>query len=340
MRLADRLGIRPEEVSPYFPLSRRVRDGVMKCYFYHDLKKEEALALHRNNELIHSADLVLWTDGSYDNTLHQAGSAAYLVNENDYFLAKKQVMFEHAYSSYDAELIALLIGLRLIRDRGPQEQEIHVYTDSQSILTHLHGIAHRNSWEENYIRECAHLLARLTETNRVHLHWIPGHKGIGLNDHVDALAKDALRTGIRIEHKPTLTAVKNQLKKFMAWQSRKKTNRQIKQSSHRDYPDRMRFKKLKSCELATGPIFRMRTGHTRTLNHFKRLGIVEDDQCRLCDEAPETALHQLFHCTALAEPLERLRATASEQEYEDLLWNSTDRLERYVVKALRAGAHL
>src|SRR5690349_10013816 len=81
--------------------------------------------------------------------------------------------------------------------------------------------------------------------------------------------------------------------------SQRITRAAIKPSSHLDYPDRTPFLKMTTQQLMAGPIFRLRTGHTRCLNHLMRLNIVQDDTCRCCHRSSETAAHLMLRCPAL-----------------------------------------
>ena len=132
------------------------------------------------------------------------------------------------------------------------------------------------------------------------------------------------------------------LNKQLRKASHRLTRTAIKQSSHPDYPDRRPFLKITPQQLMAGPIFRLRTGHTRCLNHFKRLNIVQDDACRCCNQASETVDHIFFHCPELRPifgPFRRWCAEAPEErKLPTLIWTKPKILEKLVIKALKAGA--
>ena len=131
----------------------------------------------------------------------------------------------------------------------------------------------------------------------------------------------------------------------MYLQSRSDTRAEISESQFRDYPSREPFTNMTRKNMFSGPIFRMRTGHTRSLAHLHNLEITEEANCRLCSEQfRETVEHQLLHCTRLSGELQELRRwIASLSPRGGLLyalWKNARKLEGFVVKALDAGAHL
>jgi ribonuclease HI len=253
----------------------------------------------------------------------------------------------NASSSYEGELQALLLGLQMIRDRGPTRQSIRIYSDSKSVITHLHAIGLRYRSEDAIITECAIILARLTETNSVALHWIPGHRNIGYSEIVDLAAKQALSHNLEenADVPIRLSTFNLLITKRMQDNSSSQLLPKISESNFDGYPNRAPFRRMTAKDVVLGPIYRMRTGHTYCLQHLSNLGIVRDINCRLCSsDTPETVEHQLLHCPALAQVLQDFRQWISQLEPRGglryAMWKQPRRLEGFVVKALKAGAHL
>jgi ribonuclease HI len=336
-------------ITPIHPISIRVRDALQKCQYHFNYTKDTAVAMHTRGALIQSATLSLWCDGSFLNDQLRAGAAALLYDANNTIIGTRQDVKMNVSSSYEGELLALLTGLHMLRDRGPTNQTIRIYTDSKSIITHLHAIGTRYRPEDDTIKECSHLIARLIETNTVALHWIPGHRNIGFNEDADRLAKEALQTPtvahpsdpIRLSTYNLLLSKRTQDKSLSL------LNSEIQESSFRDYPPREPFTRMKPKDVVLGPIFRMRTGHTYCLAHLKNLDMVSDDNCRLCSTPTrETVEHQLLDCPHLADELQELREWMCFQNSTPLdrlrkvMWKRPRQLERFVVKAIKAGAHI
>ena len=307
MHLLDRVQFEPESLSIKLNIDNRVRDGLLRCHFHHNYTKELAKEMHLNQTLLHPADLSLWIDGSFDYQSKLGSSAAILHDSTTNSNATDSARFQGAGDSYEAELTALHLGLGLLRNRAPRQATIRIYTDSKSLTMHLQAAALRYKHEDNQFKACAHLLTRLTETNSVHVHWIPGHSDVGLNEHADALAARAMANGRWITHQTRASTILTKITQQMQRSSTRITRASIKPSSHMDYPDRLPFKRMRPGQVFSGPIFRMRTGHTRCLNHLKRIGIVEDDNCRLCSQSPETMDHLMLRCPTLLPELGELR---------------------------------
>ena len=89
-------------------------------------------------------------------------------------------------SSTQAELLAILAGLRLVFDRG---SDLFFFVDSRSALESL------NSKDPLYMEtiiECRRFVSLMKREGRViNFMWIPSHVGLRHNERVDKLAKDA-----------------------------------------------------------------------------------------------------------------------------------------------------
>lgn len=153
--------------------------------------------------------------------------------------------------------------------------------------------------------------------------WIPGHSGIKLNEIADKLAKN----GLLGDPYPTILPTTNQKVysmlryrrncEFQAWL---KAN--ITQSGWEHAPPRDIFRSAKPntrLSRSTGParkvqiqLFRIRTGHTRLRQHRHRFKMDDEENCRLCESKPETAMHLFLECKKLKTPLKELRQIVGE----------------------------
>jgi hypothetical protein len=243
----------------------------------------------------------------------------------------------------------------MIRDHGPTRETIRIYTDSKSVISHLYAIGFRYRNEDDLIKECAHLIARLTETNTVAFHWIPGHENIGFNHFADIAAKQALQllpvqgaVNGEYTHTVRFSTYNLRINKRMQASSTAALQAMIRDSSFRDYPSRDPFKVMQAQDVVLGPLFRMRSGHTFCRAHLFNLGIIpsEENICRMCSQPNETVEHVFLHCPQLAVPLQDLRTRIAESggDHVDvlrrLMWKQPRRLEMEIVKAIKAGARV
>jgi ribonuclease HI len=244
------------DILPLHPLSIRVRDALQRCKYHIDYTKGQALSLHMEGRLIRRATVSLWCDGSFQHETQTIGAAALWVDSSGALIETRMDSQIHASSSYEGERLALLTGLQMLRDKGIQRQTIRIYTDSKSILTHLRAAGYRYKYEEDTLKECAHLIARLLETNSIAFHWIPAHQGIGYNAQADFYAKSALRSPtVHLPRPIRVSTIDLHLCKNMYLQSRSDTRAEISESQFRDYPSREPFTNMTRKNMFSGPIF-------------------------------------------------------------------------------------
>jgi ribonuclease HI len=241
----DELRLSDSAIMLVRPIPLRVRNALQTCEYHFNYTKKDALASHANGQLIHhDADISIWCDGSFLHEAQIAGAAALWVNSNNLLVEVRQEQRRNASSSYEGELLALLTALKMIREKEITGKRIRIYTDSKSVITHLHAIGYRFRHEDDMIKECAHLLARLQETNQMSLHWIPSHKGIGFNETADFYAKLALSVEPENADLPIRLSTFNlQINKSLQASSSSSVQRKIKESHFREYPNRTPFKK-------------------------------------------------------------------------------------------------
>ena len=177
-----------------------MRNGLAQCNYIIPPTKAKA----SRRRLPTDADLELWTDGSFEIKTHTGASAAILVsrNGNDEHIEEDAKCYTHLSSSYEAELMALLLGLQMLLTRDPRNKKIRIFTDSRSLATHLQSAGLRYKVEEHDFCQVASLLTRLNIHNIIYIHWIPGHSGIERNEKVDRLANSAM-LALPPEHKST-----------------------------------------------------------------------------------------------------------------------------------------
>ena len=138
------------------------------------------------------AEISIWTDGSYDDSLELGAGACLILDQHGNSLHTENCTKSFVVSSTSAEYIGLQVGLDWAA-KHCTGQTINVYCDSAAALRSLScGLG---SPSHSLLREHARLaLLRTTACNEVHLIHVPGHAGILHNEIVDKHAKEALRT--------------------------------------------------------------------------------------------------------------------------------------------------
>jgi hypothetical protein len=118
------------------------------------------------------ADIEVWTDGSFDVAKHIDYSSSILFDHDDQIEEDAQC-YTNVSLSYEAELLALLIGLRKLIARNPSNAKILIFTDSISLATDLHSASLRCKAEENDFCQVVSLIARLAIHNKIFIHCNP-----------------------------------------------------------------------------------------------------------------------------------------------------------------------
>ena len=158
---------------------------------------------------------LIFTDGSV-NEDGRSGSGIYIMEANKE-ATYIRVRISDNSSSTQAELIAIRKALSWAVDNKIPEQEIIIYTDSQ---TSLRNIQNYKPWSNiritQDIQDLIELLHGIGKT--VTLNWIPSHIGIPGNEIADSIAKEACHADsidVRIDRtkKQIMTHIKN--KAFM-----------------------------------------------------------------------------------------------------------------------------
>jgi ribonuclease HI len=350
-------------ISAKSQIPSNILEKIYRCSFRIPATIKEALKLQSEGSLLIDSDIQLWTDGSFVSSREQ-GRAAYIIAKNGNDIDSHVIGLKPITSSYEAELAALSFGLRAMRLTAPSHSRIVIYTDSQGLARQLESLPLSYKTVDKLLLDCANELSQLTEYNQVTICWIPGHQDIGRNQDVDELTRsELLPVEDLVEIEPRLCSYKLRFKKDVFHKTELEIRQHVKPSHFLSYPDRTMFigyelqvngltKWVKSpytrkSQNIRGALFRVRSGHTRCLAHFRRLGIVEAaSTCRLCEEenVEETVDHMLFECSALQTHLgQHIIALANktadrELDINRLCWSHPKEVQNLLTAAVSAGA--
>ena len=160
--------------------------------------------------------------------------------------------------------------------------------------------------KSSLVQECKQALCELGSTNWVKLLWVPGHSNIEGNEQADALAREGSQQ-LLVGPEPALAYPKAS------------ASRSIEDWSHSQFVDfwishpGLRQAKV----LISGPLPKraeeilrlsrkhMRvvvsflTGHGPFRKHLHTIGVVNNPDCRFCEEVEETSIHLLTSCPGL-----------------------------------------
>ena len=327
---------------------------------YHTSTKEEAIAKHKKAQLIpddHPDRVMIYTDGSLYRTKRKGGAAAIITGPSKSVISK--VSIRNCTTSFETEAIAMTIGLEGTQDKvEPKDKEIHILSDSFSCITTLESTATRPQRILAVLADVAKQTRRLSdEGNQVHMHYIPGHTGIEMNEAVDKAAKNAAKEGEKILHDPTPETYKNHILKRQNNLLNRYLAKNVKnESQFQGYPQRTYFKRPRR-DKSTGetiheyakhsrhPLLnRARTGHCATRLHLHNIGIEDEKHCRHClKQDIETLQHQILECEKMEDRLQNERQrynTLETEDFNEALWTHPEEMTRILKKAKAKGCHI
>ena len=274
------------------------------------LSREESKEDNDDNK----ATLKVYMDGSGQEG--KAGTAAVLFKGKT-LLGKLRCHLGslEQYTTYEAELVGILLGLWLIR-REPDTDSASLKADSQVAIQALNTHTPRPGGHLlNEIHELSDsLYARSISDLQLKISWISGHDGVAGNKRVDEEAKAAAKGNSSPWHElpPLLqsdplplstTAAKQHFQAKLAkdwrglwaksphYQHSSKINLKLPATS---------FLKLtrEVSKLQASTIFQLRSKHMPLRKYLHRIGKADSPLYELCGRREETIHHFLFDCTA------------------------------------------
>lgn len=314
---------------------RDLLDKVYRCQFRIVGTIAEALTLHERGDLLKTpSPVLLWTDGSYRTGL--GGLGCLLTDANANPLSEYAKGIRNVACSYQTEVQALLGGLRhtqsllhsgeldaiLSHTNFRENRSLTVFTDCRSVLSKLCKLPIYPKRVNQYWLDLLGVIGELIDDGfSMHFIWIPGHQSIPCNEHVDILAKDALK----YDNAPLkLSTSRTEIYKLLRGRSTDKFKEwlksHVKASSWDQCPTRTRFilpkppgrrsRKAGVSRRLEVQLFRLRSGHSQARACLNRFYDVEPD-CRLCHDAPETPTHLFLECRRLSSRLRSFRRAVS-----------------------------
>lgn len=241
--------------------------------------------------------LIWYTDGSKSDE----GTGSGIYHENT------KTGYTHSLgnlaSIFQAEIHAITECARTNIEMTCQHRQTYIMSDSQAALKALQS----QKTSSKLVMECFDTLNDLARQNKVTLVWTPGHSGIVGNEKADELARQG--ASIRfMGPEPVLGITKKTSRQEVSKWARKKhkeywVNRPALNHSKAliEDPDSKRAAELLTLSRAQLKITTgLLTGHMSVKEHLRKIGQYNGDtSCRLCDTAPETAMHILCSCNAL-----------------------------------------
>ena len=203
-------------------------------------------------------------------------------------------------SIFKGEVYAIQLCAEINLKKCLKGATINIMSDSQAALKALRSF----TCESHAVYDCLDTLKCLSKDNRVNLIGVPGHEGIGGNEKADELAKQGAALPF-VGPEPFCGLPKSHLKmEIRNWEDK------MKDSYWNSIPGQRQAKRFKTCSRRRAKnmlslckeelrlLTSLYTGHCCLNYHLNKMGKAENNACRLCNEAPETAEHILCSCEA------------------------------------------
>jgi len=244
-----------------------------------------------------SNDICLFTDGSLVDGWAGAG-----IFSAELDLAHSLHLGGYV-SVYQAELLGVMHALDCLLERGVQGKKILIALDNQAVIKRLQ----QTEVTSGLVLECVFKLNECAQLNEVTLMWVRGHIGTEQNERADELAKlGSSQPFIGPEPRVALgTAAIDGLLAEWSYSLHRKRWRELDTCKCARLFLATPLKDIAKGLLALKRsslswLIAMVTGHGNFRLHLKKLKLVEEEDCRLCLEEQETAVHILCNCPALA----------------------------------------
>jgi ribonuclease HI/retron-type reverse transcriptase len=242
----------------------------------------------------------IYTDGSKRNSLTGAG---FCVMINNIEIHCEYYTLGTFPSVFQCELYALLQGAQWAQLNISTPSFINFFSDSQAAIYSINSTNCDNSLALNTINT----LNSIGSTNKVTVHWVPGHSNITGNDRADELARtgsDSRPTG----PEPFLPFSKNhsnsEIRNLMISQHQAQYE-DNELSEKGKIPILIYFSKYKY-KFSALPATHQKwltwvlSGHSPLFYFQHRIGKAYSQYCEFCQQEPETSEHFLCQCVRYA----------------------------------------
>ena len=300
----------------------------------------------------------IYTDGSAHDG--KVGAAAIMFKDGKkignlrYHLGK-----DSEHTVFEAELIGILLGLQLIRDKRLSNLTYTIGVDNQAAIKSLTSKMDKSGHylAAEILDTALKLQKSMGKKYSLSIRWTAGHSGIEGNEEVDEEAKAAAEG--QTSDTAQLPKLLRKPLKVSRSAARQKLNEHIKEKWVKAWKKSPRYDKMKHIDSSlpsrkyieltsnseihresASKIFQLRTGHIPLNAYLHRFKIAESAQCPACGAPKETPQHFVLECPAYANERKRTlkpKNRRSEPKFAEIVGRKSDAvaLAHYILDSKR-----
>lgn len=289
----------------------------------HNLELTKDTAIERVRQQTLEEDLkesiVIFTDGSFSSE----GGGAAAVSKS--LSINQSISHSSKFSNHEAELVGIKLAAQLanqvLKRLGSRPAEVAIFSDNQGVLSLIHDTP-RASSGQHLVLSIRSAFRALPNVSKIRFYWSPGHVGIDLNEHADALAKEATTNSASVTILPSsLGSLKREVK----------INFNVKNLILKPgkFPYRTKPLEISKSFLSlergrTAVIFQLRAGHSPLNAHLFKRKLTDSPLCSHCKKN-ETTEHFLLYCSRYTKARRSFRSKLREEEI-NVNWNNATKL--------------
>ena len=299
----------------------------------------------------------IYTDGSAQEG--KVSAAAILTRDGKRILkAHYHLGKAEDHTVFEAELVGILLGLKLIEKYNAGNLTYAIGVDNQAAIKALASKLNKpgHYLAAEVLREAERLRKTAGKKYALTIRWTAGHSGIRGNEEVDAEAKKAAE-GHTFAAANLPKIRKKTLKKSKSV-GRQRQQETIKEKWRKEWASSPRYERLKHIDPSlpsrkfvelisnkkvhretASKIYQIRSGHVPLNAYLHKFKIKENAQCPACGAPNETPQHFVMECPAYKYERWKLRPKKGKPElkYGDLLSNEekTVELAHYILDTKR-----
>jgi len=258
----------------------------------------------------------IYSDGSAHSGLVGAAAILWAKGQEPKVL-RYQLGTAEEHTVFEAELVGLILGLKLIAENVRGKTSITIGVDNQATIKAMKSKLNKpgHYLAAEFIKHASLLRKKLSKRSMIKLRWMPGHIDIEGNEQADTEAKKAAEglssneDGLPCGLKSIIKTSKSALNQAFEGKRKKEWEKEWSKSPHYDrarhidpsLPSKKFLELISNPEIsrtAASKIFQLRARHIPLNAYLHKIKHAGSARCNKCNHPRETPQHFLLECPA------------------------------------------